>query len=862
MDAIFLCEFCGDHMGEEKTTPRVLRCGHTFCTPCVSEFYGGGKYKCPTCGKHLHSKYFSSIPVNHALLKIMKAKKSFGDKDVNEFEILPEISIEDNPKHSNDETGSQLILHDYEIEKSVSPNEPPQHAGKCNNHGSYCMFWCKSCKEWICHDCFVISHPPLVCEIRTFNHALSEIKLGEDQCIKKTVKQFDNHTEKYIKKQSALKDMREKNRALIKELQRLLSKNQQAKREVEKQTEDIKSILAEGLSTLLTLLESQRQLLEAQTFDKVFSARHQAQAWQSKLLDWHDPNNLLSGEEMGYSDELQKSTLTAIAVLKDLLLSSDNKDIKSQTSGLATVSKKDEEAVARNLNQLLETSEWKAIITKTENNQLSSDNSLQCLANITSGTDVKQYIFGKGIDDPYVVQDKQRAVNSLTCGKFEVLGENLIDLSSNERGFRGRCPLSLKQCLTLDSTEQPRCRSINTHFSVKRKHPISPQLERISETEEQGCRLEVEREETEQFLIEYEKDDDKPQILAKSIELSEEDPTKILPAVSKAELRCTEVEENFPGEFLSKYSRNGLHLLDEDLDSAVPQGMKGKRRDDPVNFRASSSASKVISTANGRDGTSLSGGASSIASRESTITVSGLGNIVSGGIIVVTGEADEDDDHDDDNYLLKEYTCDTVLPLESKEKYEMGRTQWRVKTGVPQEGEYGHNKPKNYHALYKEKGIVFKRSNISGVLISGSYVHADEDTKTMSSGYQTEDLIGTDHYYQIKELTQTESDYDDEIFLTPTSEVGVVHYPIGHNNSILNSDKEARDIGIAYSLESDTTLPMEDLIERQRYIRRKISESNGERTSQLTGAEAQEDNVEDTDIDANKSKIGNKCRLM
>ncbi|XP_068206484.1 uncharacterized protein [Palaemon carinicauda] len=531
--------------------------------------------------------------------------------------------------------------------------------------------------------------------------------------------------------------MREKNRALIKELQRLLSKNQQAKREVEKQTEDIKSILAEGLSTLLTLLESQRQLLEAQTFDKVFSARHQAQVWQSKLLDWHDPNNLLSSEEMGYSDELQKSTLTAIAVFKDLLLSSDINDFKSQTNGLTTLSKKDEEEVARNLNQLLETSEWKAIITKIENNQISSDNSLQCLANITSGTDVQQYVFGKGIDDPYVVQDKQRAVNSSTCGKFEVLGENLIDLSSNERGFRGRYPLSLKQCLTPDSTEQPSYSSINTHISVQRKPPISSQLERISETEEQSWQLEVKREETERFLIEKERDDDKPQFLVKNIELSEEgkenlhsitmidetmkgnqfgllskidtehtinrkvqdiayitdifdplkDPTKILPAVSKAELRCTEVEENFPGKFFSKYSRNGFHLLDEDLDNAVPQGMKRKRRDDPVNFRASSSASEVISTAYGRDGSSVSGGASSIASRDSTITVSGLGNIVSGGIIVVTGEADEDDDHDDDNYLLKEYTCDTVLPLESKEKYEMGRTQWRVKTGVPQEGE-------------------------------------------------------------------------------------------------------------------------------------------------------------------------------
>ncbi|XP_068206167.1 tripartite motif-containing protein 75-like [Palaemon carinicauda] len=326
MNPLFSCEFCGGCMGDEDKKPLVLPCGHTFCTPCVCEFFKGSNCKCPTCICQHHSRNVNSIPVNYTLLEIIKAESYSRDEKDTDLKTLPAL-CKDIPNHSNIEKKSPKILPEYKIENAQSFKELLLPAGRCENHDMHCTFWCKSCKEWICDDCIVIDHPSSQCEIRTIGEALGELKLEGDLCLKKTIKLFDNHFEKYCVKQLALRGMRENSGALIKDLQRLLSKLKKAKIDIERQTETIKSCLTDGLSNLLTLLESQRQLLEAQTLEKVLLARHRAKICQSRILDWHNPNITLLSEEMSYSEVLQKSTFTALAVLRDCL-SSDNSPIK------------------------------------------------------------------------------------------------------------------------------------------------------------------------------------------------------------------------------------------------------------------------------------------------------------------------------------------------------------------------------------------------------------------------------------------------------------------------------------------------------------------------------------------------------
>ena len=84
------CPICNEQYGTEyQTTPRVLRCGHTYCTKCLAQLvtvHVGKRYgvKCAFCNSlhELSRPDPTLIPVNHAVLEIIKVSdsKKFEDK--------------------------------------------------------------------------------------------------------------------------------------------------------------------------------------------------------------------------------------------------------------------------------------------------------------------------------------------------------------------------------------------------------------------------------------------------------------------------------------------------------------------------------------------------------------------------------------------------------------------------------------------------------------------------------------------------------------------------------------------------------------------------------------------------------------
>ena len=78
------CPICNEQYGTEyETTPRVLRCGHTYCTKCLAQLvsiHAGKRYgvKCAFCSS-LHELARPDpklIPINHAVLEIIKISDS------------------------------------------------------------------------------------------------------------------------------------------------------------------------------------------------------------------------------------------------------------------------------------------------------------------------------------------------------------------------------------------------------------------------------------------------------------------------------------------------------------------------------------------------------------------------------------------------------------------------------------------------------------------------------------------------------------------------------------------------------------------------------------------------------------------
>ena len=65
------CNVCSDMFsGSNNKQPRVLCCGHTFCSKCLSHLVSHNTIECPACRKitALPNNLLSGLPINYALV--------------------------------------------------------------------------------------------------------------------------------------------------------------------------------------------------------------------------------------------------------------------------------------------------------------------------------------------------------------------------------------------------------------------------------------------------------------------------------------------------------------------------------------------------------------------------------------------------------------------------------------------------------------------------------------------------------------------------------------------------------------------------------------------------------------------------
>lgn len=214
--------------------------------------------------------------------------------------------------------------------------EPSHHAGICDEHGQYCLFWCISCLEWICRDCTIVSHPHKTCHITSIRQALREMQQKEDRSIKNTVEVFDENLLNFRHKCQSIKHVRNKHRQQIKELQTIISKHKHAERILEKENAVLQSAMSDGLGICFMLLESQSHLLEAQSLNEMLASRRSAQECQSAILSWYNPILLKDSKDLLYSRELQRSTSAGLAKMKESMAGSGHCLVPTQDRSIPT----------------------------------------------------------------------------------------------------------------------------------------------------------------------------------------------------------------------------------------------------------------------------------------------------------------------------------------------------------------------------------------------------------------------------------------------------------------------------------------------------------------------------------------------
>ncbi|KAL7644434.1 UNVERIFIED_CONTAM: hypothetical protein RMT77_005265 [Armadillidium vulgare] len=86
MKYIVTCEICRLEYSDTETIPRVLDCGHSFCTSCIAQFEST---LCPKCRANIpRGKEF---PVNFSLIRLVeewKSEKNLSPDIVSSFQNL------------------------------------------------------------------------------------------------------------------------------------------------------------------------------------------------------------------------------------------------------------------------------------------------------------------------------------------------------------------------------------------------------------------------------------------------------------------------------------------------------------------------------------------------------------------------------------------------------------------------------------------------------------------------------------------------------------------------------------------------------------------------------------------------------
>ncbi|XP_063585177.1 uncharacterized protein LOC134762568 [Penaeus indicus] len=75
-------------------------------------------------------------------------------------------------------SGEQLPLVE-----SAGKVKPSLHAGRCSTHGGFRLFWCDTCRTWVCRECTVVDHPNDLCEVLPLKEAVSAFQRKEEDAV-------------------------------------------------------------------------------------------------------------------------------------------------------------------------------------------------------------------------------------------------------------------------------------------------------------------------------------------------------------------------------------------------------------------------------------------------------------------------------------------------------------------------------------------------------------------------------------------------------------------------------------------------------------------------------------------------------
>ena len=198
---LFECSVCLESLINKQ--PRLLSCGHTFCTLCLQQLCGGNTVNCPKCRSptQLPAGGVQALPKNTDISKMIEREQELSlrnkyfcqmckkkDAKVEFFCVACPKGQACQACYNKHTRIPSLKTHQiFPIEKKIDTEKKCE---KCKDHGELLEHFCKQCEEPICVTCICDGQHEEHCDqIVDFSTGLQGVKA----CMNKLHEEFKDH---------------------------------------------------------------------------------------------------------------------------------------------------------------------------------------------------------------------------------------------------------------------------------------------------------------------------------------------------------------------------------------------------------------------------------------------------------------------------------------------------------------------------------------------------------------------------------------------------------------------------------------------------------------------------------------------
>lgn len=168
---VFECSLCFENYDEVKYCPRLLNCGHTFCSFCLQALFRSGRIECPQDRSVVSVEGgVHSLPKNFALLQLIPSKPVHLDDTSARY-----CDVCDDQKHIAESYCQDCkqalccVMAKAHAKLQASKSHTVVsllEAGKaenfkhvsCPSHGKAYGYFDTGCKQVVCSTCLSVSH--------------------------------------------------------------------------------------------------------------------------------------------------------------------------------------------------------------------------------------------------------------------------------------------------------------------------------------------------------------------------------------------------------------------------------------------------------------------------------------------------------------------------------------------------------------------------------------------------------------------------------------------------------------------------------------------------------------------------------